>query len=301
MATFVDAIHNSSDQINPDQMYVKKKSEYNVKIARDTRQHCYISGICILPSGETIVADYTNKRVKLLDKHYNVSSDFEVDRNPQDICQLLPCRVAVTFKLLTLNTHNVQFILLEVSNGKLVFVNKFREEYDYTSTLQLKHAALGITYHQGDLYITSGTALYRYTHNGRDWQPNQSLYEDTGGGITVYKCAFSPDGDWIYVLNLAQNKLITLTIAGTLLSTFTDPELQGPNGVHVTPKGQVLVCGISSHTVIQVDREGKKKLATLASEKDGLRYPVSVCYNTNTDQMIVGLFASNKISVMELN
>ncbi|KAH3750135.1 hypothetical protein DPMN_184652 [Dreissena polymorpha] len=180
MATFVDAIHNSSDQINPDQMYVKKKSEYNVKIARDTRQHCYISGICILPSGETIVADYTNKRVKMLDKHYNVSSDLEVESNPQDICQLSPCRVAVTFKRLTFNT--VQFI--KVSNGKLVIGNKFGEEYDYPSKLQLQHAALGITYHQGDLYITSGTALYHYTLTGRNWQPNRSLYEDTEGGIT---------------------------------------------------------------------------------------------------------------------
>ncbi|XP_052236961.1 uncharacterized protein LOC127848500 isoform X7 [Dreissena polymorpha] len=297
MATSVAAIHTSSDQINPDQMYVKKMSEYNVKIASDKRQTCYISGICILPSGETIVADYNNKRVKMLDKHYNVSSDLYVDSNPKDICQISPCQVAVTFE----NTVR----RINVSDGKLVIGHLLELVEPGYRVDKLPHATLGITYHQGDLYITSGTALYLYDlnlydRNGIYLRHKKLLYEDTGGGITVYKFAISPDGDWIYVTNSAHNKLITLTIAGTLLSTFNDHELAGPNDVHVTPKGQVLVCGISSHTVIQVDREGKKKLATLASENDGLRYPVSVCYNTNTDQMSVGLFASNNISVMEL-
>ncbi|KAH3750139.1 hypothetical protein DPMN_184656 [Dreissena polymorpha] len=291
MATSEIAIHKSSDQINPDQMYVKKKSEYNVKIASDTRQTCYVSGICIMPSGETIVADYTNKRVRVLDKHYNVSSDLEVDSNPKDICQLNLCQVAVTFN------KAIQFI--NVINGNLMIENRYGLSYN---SITLQHAALCITFYKGDLYITSGTALYQYTLglNLGSWLLNQSLYEDNGGGITVYKCAFSPDGDFIYVTNFAQNKLLTLAIDGTLLSTFTDPALEGPKGVHVTPTGQVLVCGISSHTVIQVDREGKKKMATLASEKDGLRYPVSICYNTNTGQIIVGLYASNTILVMEL-
>ncbi|XP_052236963.1 uncharacterized protein LOC127848501 [Dreissena polymorpha] len=281
MATSVDAIHKSSDQINPDQMYVTKKSEYNVKVASDKRQTCYISGICSLPSGHTIVADYNNNRVKMFDKDYNLSSDLVVNCNPQDICTISPSEVAVT------TVNNTYFKLIRVRNGKL----------DILNFTKLPHATLGISCHQEELYITSGTALYHYDLLGNLLK---KLYEDTGGGITVYKCAFSPDGNWIYVTNFAQNKLITLATDGTLISTFTDPELQGPKGVHVTPTGQVLVCGIISHTVIQVDREGKKKLATLASENDGLRYPVSVCYNTNTDQMIVGLFASNNISVMEL-
>ncbi|KAH3750156.1 hypothetical protein DPMN_184674 [Dreissena polymorpha] len=139
-----------------------------------------------------------------------------------------------------------------------------------------------------------------YTLNRRFSERIKSLYEDTGGGITVDRCALSLDGDWIYVTNFAQNKLITLATDGTLISTFTDPELVGPKGVHVTPTGQVLVCGISSHTVIQVDRDGKKKMATLASEKNGISYPMSICYNTKRRHIIVGAYANNKISVMKL-
>ncbi|KAH3750141.1 hypothetical protein DPMN_184659 [Dreissena polymorpha] len=48
-----------------------------------------------------------------------------------------------------------------------------------------------------------------------------------------------------------------MAIDGTLISNFSGPELNGPNGVHVTPTGQVLVYAFNSHSVIQVDRKGK--------------------------------------------
>ncbi|KAH3869811.1 hypothetical protein DPMN_032982 [Dreissena polymorpha] len=79
-----------------------------------------------------------------------------------------------------------------------------------------------------------------------------------------------------------------------------DPELIHPFGVHVTPAGQVLVCACNSNNVIQVDQEGSKKLATLASQKYELIYPVSVCCNTSIQQIIVGLSNNNNIIVMEL-
>ncbi|KAH3750131.1 hypothetical protein DPMN_184648 [Dreissena polymorpha] len=143
--------------------------------------------------------------------------------------------------------------------------------------------AFPISYNQGDLYVTSGTALYLYNEGSMSrFILKKTLYEDTSGVKT------------------AQNMLITLAMDGTLLSTLTDPQLVGPKGLHVTPTGQVLVCGIRSHTVIQVDREGKKKMATLASEKDGISYPVSICYNTNSHHIIVGVYANPKIIVMEL-
>ena len=113
----------------------------------------------------------------------------------------------------------------------------------------------------------------------------------------MFKCAVSPAGDKIYVTNFDKNKLITLATDGTLISTFTDPELQHPQAVHVTPSGQVLVCGNTSPTVVQVDREGRKRLATVVAKTDVVSFPISVCYN---HQIIVGLYGNDKINVFEL-
>ncbi|XP_052264465.1 uncharacterized protein LOC127867386 isoform X2 [Dreissena polymorpha] len=265
-------------KMDPDHVLnVETKSAYNVNISGDTSRTCFVMGMCSLPSGKVIVADYNNKSVKLLEEHFNVSSNCMLNSPPLDICHINSSDVAVT-----LGRSGVQFVY--VRNGQLV---KRR-------TLQVPHAA-GIAHHQGALYITSGTALYHYTLTG---SLVKKLYEDTGS--SVFRCAVSPAGDRIYVTNYDQHKLRILTTDGSLISTFTDPELQNPFDVHISPAFQVTVCGYSSHTVLQVDPEGRKKLATLASQKGGVSKPVCVCCNNNMHQIIVGLFDSNNIIVMKL-
>ncbi|KAH3879903.1 hypothetical protein DPMN_003813 [Dreissena polymorpha] len=109
--------------------------------------------------------------------------------------------------------------------------------------------------------------------------------------FAVYKCAVSPTGDRLYITNWKQNKLHTLARDGTLLATYSDPALDSLyslSGLHVTPAGQVLVCGYWSHTVLQVGWEGESKLANLATREDGVWYPRSVCYSSTILSIIVG-------------
>ncbi|XP_052219825.1 uncharacterized protein LOC127837057 isoform X2 [Dreissena polymorpha] len=136
-------------KMNPDQvMTVKRISEYSVRMSSDTWQSFRISGICCLPFGWVIITDVVNNKAKLLDKHYNVSSHCDLPNCPWDICQIKSSEVAVT------GNRDVQFI--SVSKGQLVNGRKF----------QFPHPTLGIAFHQGALYVTSGTALYHYTLNG---------------------------------------------------------------------------------------------------------------------------------------
>ncbi|XP_052235845.1 uncharacterized protein LOC127847755 isoform X2 [Dreissena polymorpha] len=144
--------------------------------------------------------------------------------------------------------------MITVRNDKLEKENK----------IQLPHRCVGIARHEGDLYVTSGRALYQYTLTGT---LVKKLYEYTTGDDTVYSCAVNLTDDKIYVTNQHTHQLLTLAMDGTVISTFTDIDLKGPRGVHVTTRGQVLVCGDKSNARIQVDNEGKKKLATLATKR----------------------------------
>ncbi|KAH3869567.1 uncharacterized protein LOC127868057 [Dreissena polymorpha] len=279
LGRIIDGMQSLTLKMKSDQVInVKRKSEYNVRMSSDKGQIYNIPGICTLPNGQVILLD---RKVKLLDQHYNVSSHCDVSRHQIDICQVTSSEVAVTVNSAPISGV-VQFI--SVINGQLVIGRKF----------ELHHMVVGIAHHKGALYITSGTALYQYHMDGII---NKRLYEDTGGSRAVSKCAVSPAGDRIYVTNLDQHKLITLTSDGFLISSFTDPELQRPYGVNVTPAGQVLVCGLGSKTVIQVDRDGKKKLATLISQKDELFQPFSICFNSNMNSIILGL---NNVRIMAL-
>ena len=118
--------------------------------------------------------------------------------------------------------------------------------------------------------------------------------------FAVYKCAVSPTGDRLYIISPWQHKLLTLARDGTLLATYTDPALEWPRGLHVTPAGQVLVCGAWSDTVLQVGWEGESKLANLATREDGVVWPWCVCYSSTTSSIIVGLGRNDNILVFRV-
>ncbi|XP_052235686.1 uncharacterized protein LOC127847672 isoform X4 [Dreissena polymorpha] len=262
---------------------VQGKSEYNVNIPSDAKKRFDIRAICVLSNDQILVADVDNKRVKLLDHQYQVVGHCDLNAWPMDMCLITPSEVAVS--VVGNKTHGTQFV--SVNDGRLVKGRK----------LQFKHPCYGIANNQQDLYLTSGTALYKYSRTG---DLLNTLYEDTSDDFTVNMCAVSPSGDKIFVTNFAHDKVITLARDGTVLCTFTDPELVWPRGIHVTAQGQVLVCGGESGNILQLDGEGKKKLATLATRSDGLHLPLSVCYNRSSTSIIVGQLQRADILVFKV-
>ncbi|XP_052235087.1 uncharacterized protein LOC127847292 isoform X2 [Dreissena polymorpha] len=268
-------------QENPNKVItVQGKSVHNVKFSSDLKE-CNILAILVLPDRQLLIADNNNKNVKLLNQEYQGVSHWSSTAGPYDMCLIAPREVAVTVNDTRKNIHEVHFIT--VSYRKLLQGRK----------LQLLHRCNGIAFHQADLYITSDTALFKYTLNGK---LVSKMYEDT----SVYRCAVSPTGDRLYITNNSQHKLLTLAKDGSVLATFTDPALRRPNVVNVTPAGQVLVSGWASYTILQVESDGKRKLATLATKEDGLKEPMSVCYNRHTAFFIVGLCDNSSILVFKV-
>ncbi|KAH3873008.1 hypothetical protein DPMN_036232 [Dreissena polymorpha] len=256
---------------------VKGKYEHNVKIPSDPSE-CLIRAITVLPDGKILVADFNNKNVKLLDQQYHVVTHCDMTAQPLDICHITHSEVAVAV-VDNRNAHEVQFIT--VNQSQLV---KSRR-------LQLEHRCRAIAHQHGDMFICTGTALIKYTLSGR---LVSNIYEDRSGVRTVCRCAVSPSGDMMYITNWDHHKLLTLARDGTVLATYTDPHLQRPRGLHVTPAGQVLVCGWWSSTIQQVDWEGKSKLATIATrERNGVVFPESFCYSSSTSHIIVGQWDNN--------
>ncbi|XP_052267267.1 uncharacterized protein LOC127869044 [Dreissena polymorpha] len=262
---------------DPDQIFtVQGGSLKSLLTASFSEEIFYISAVCVLTNDQILVADRAEKKVNLLNHQYQVVGHCNVNGYPFDICQITPSEVAVAVD--KDKTNEVQFISVNdglLSNG---------------TTFQLEHKCIGIAYNLQDMYLSSGTALYKYSMQG---DMLEKLYEDTSALKTVNKCAVSPSGDKIFVTNYYHDKVLTLATDGTVLHTFTDPDLKRPRGIHVTAQGQVLVCGYASNTILQLDGEGNKKLATLATKRDGLDDPLSVYFNRSTATIIVGQFSNN--------
>ncbi|KAH3704135.1 hypothetical protein DPMN_079190 [Dreissena polymorpha] len=143
-----NTIEKGSDVVQDQVITFNRKSEYDISVSADSNVellHC-IRDICVLPSGQVLIADMN--KVKLLNQQYQVVSQCRLSGQPWGICQITPSDVGVTVG------SEIQFI--KVNNSQLVTDRK----------LQLQHDCKSIAYHEGDLFVTSGTALYKYTLSG---------------------------------------------------------------------------------------------------------------------------------------
>ncbi|KAH3873550.1 hypothetical protein DPMN_036788 [Dreissena polymorpha] len=147
-----------------DQVFtVQGKSEYNVSIPSDSDRSCRIIAICVLTDDEILVADQAIKRVKLLNHQYQVVGHCDLTDWPNDMCKITPSEVAVTVYQ---NVTNGEVQFVSVNGGQLVMGRK----------LQFQHKCKGIAHNLQDLYLTSGTALYKYSMKGALLN---KVYEDT--------------------------------------------------------------------------------------------------------------------------
>ncbi|KAH3794173.1 hypothetical protein DPMN_147704 [Dreissena polymorpha] len=164
---------------------VKGKSKHDVIISSDS-DTCHITCICVLPDGHVLVTDNINKKVKLLNKQYQVICHWVASTTPWCICQITPSVVVVTLDDDTI--HEVQF--LSVETAQLVPVRKFT----------LLHVCRGIADNQGDLFVTADTALYKYTLSGKQVS---KLYDDTSDFWTGKKTrAFCSISFRMFIMNL---------------------------------------------------------------------------------------------------
>ncbi|KAH3892992.1 uncharacterized protein LOC127867583 [Dreissena polymorpha] len=241
----------------------------SVKLVSD-KNTCDIRSIIELPSGEVLMTDWNNKRMKLIDMQYKVVAHTDLPNSPCDICSISSTEFAVTYYTASM----IQF--LTVNNSQIVVGR----------TLKFEHDCIGIAYYKGTVFVTSSTALYQYRLDG---QLVKKIYEDNSVADAVYKCAVS--GSLLYVTSFKHDKLLTMSMDGTILISFKDPALRGLSAVHMSESGLLLVCGYDSHNLVLV--YGVRGLLTLASEKDGLFHPESVFYSERSDRLIVGNKSDN--------
>ncbi|KAH3777567.1 hypothetical protein DPMN_179014 [Dreissena polymorpha] len=157
-------------QRNPNHVFtVKTKNEYNVKIPSDSCQQSYIRAICVISYNKIIIADLNAKRVKLLDEQYNMISHCDLPIYEGGMCLISETEVAVTV-IVTGNKHAIQFIT--ESNDQLVAGRRF----------EVQHECKSIANYQTDLFITSYTAVYKYTLGG---QLVKKLFENKSGNSTI--------------------------------------------------------------------------------------------------------------------
>ena len=264
---------------------VEKHALHNVKVA-DDKDICNISGMCNLATGEFLVADTRNCKLKLLNSNYEVISTCAVLKYPKDVCLTGEREVAVAVDNYgdVKGRHEIHFF--RVRSGTLL---KAR-------TIKLKHRCIGLAHSNGYLYITANTGLHVYSILSGQ---RKKLYSDKTGLYTVVKCAVSPGGSRIYITNNDQSQLVILNRDDIKLSTLTLPRLKYPVEVHVTSLHHVFVCFCHLVQTVTIN-EGKQIVTPLAGDEEGLTEPTALCFNSSTNTLVVGQYCNDNIVALQM-
>ena len=250
-----------------------------------------INGLLNLPDGRTVIADWTNKRLKLLDKTYfNICSHCDLSGAPFAICGVSSNEIVVSIR----DEKTVQFITIE--EKKMVPSRKFKiDEY-----------CRGITYRDGELYITCGGGEGEIAGQLRVYNLSgllQRVYDEDIQGQKLFKSPkdvlINNEGTKIHVVD-RQKGVITLSMEGRYQSTFKDPGIKTPYGITTDSLGNLFVIGYDSNNVLQVGSDGKK-LSEVLKQIDGIVRPMAICcHESVSTRLLISTENNSEVKVFTL-
>ncbi|XP_052778747.1 uncharacterized protein LOC128216218 [Mya arenaria] len=174
----------------------QNSSHFKVRIEKD-KKRCYIAGICELPSGEMVLTNYTNDRVKLLNRQFEVIAYCDLLATPEHLCHTTDNDVAVAVS----DTNEVHF--LAVTKGKLQAMRKFT----------IHHYCCSIAHHNDQLYVGSIDGLYMYNMVDKEGRHKLATVAREADGLYNPRSVwFSEQTSTLIVGNLLQDNITVIKL-----------------------------------------------------------------------------------------
>ncbi|XP_053383611.1 E3 ubiquitin-protein ligase TRIM56-like [Mercenaria mercenaria] len=247
---------------------VQRKQSYNVKLNDDVST-CNIWSSCVLDSGDILLADCRNKKIKLFDcETYKVRNSVKMSAAPRSVCNISRAEAAVS-----LSNKTVQFL-------------STKNELVPTRSLKFDHDCRGIAVMDGQLVISENdNKAYFYTMNGS--RLNIIQKDTTGNYIFTHirEIFVSDDGKMIHVVD-SDRGMVTVDRDGNVIWRYSGQELKSAWGVCTDGNCNVFVSGESSKNVVQLGPDGKL-LGEVVTKAHGLECPQTVCFDAKRCKLFV--------------
>ena len=274
-----------------DEMCITAGNKINVKLQSDAKV-VWISGSTFLSSGELILCDCNNNKLKLLDKSLQMKKSIDVPGTPWDVAQVNQHQVIVTFPY----EQYLQFIQVtpslalghKVGLGMECCGVAVSRESIYISLVDSGVYKVGIY----DLNGKKKRMISPYScKDGSNLQFKKPLYIDVLNDkkIIVSDVDFKSNTSTVYCLESN----------GNVLSTISNPSFKHCRGISVDENENLLVCDGTSHKVFLITKDGKE-VCEFLTEKDGLYYPYTTSFRRSDGTLVVGCGNRNDILVFTL-
>ncbi|XP_021354935.1 uncharacterized protein LOC110451328 [Mizuhopecten yessoensis] len=235
----------------------KKVGTCMIKIPSD-QQVCEVHGILLMPTGNIVVSDCKNVKLKLISIKGQYLDGLNTNGHPHDVCLVDDDTMAVAT---TAGIH-----VVKVQPSKLTLSTVIN-----VSTSIKCH---GLAFMDGHFMVSTSKGIHRVALGGKVMQnhtlssPCWHLASNTKKN-TTFACLQTSS---------VVNTVVTRLPNGIQIYGIDERIVRNAMGVDVDPEGNVYVCGQDSNNVVQVSANGTK-IRELLTSMNGINKPraISVC------------------------
>ena len=273
-----------------DEMCITAGNKINVELQSDGKD-AWISGSTFLTSGELILCDRNNYKLKLLDKSLQMKESIDVPGGPWDVAPVDQHQVIVTFP----DEKYLQFIQVTPS---LALGHK----------LDLWMECCGVAVSRESIYISladSGECkIGIYDLTGK--QKLMIGPHNCNDGTLLFKRHYYIDvlnDEKIFVSDIDfksnTSTVYCLESNGNIMHSVSNPSFKLCLGISVDENENLLLCDMGSHNVFLITRDGKE-VREFLTEKDGLYQPYTTSFRRSDGTLVVTSRGQNDILVFTL-
>ena len=239
-----------------------------------------ISGSMFLPSGELVICDHNNKKIKLLSKSFVHMNTLEVIGKPWDIAATIEDEAVVTLPY----------------NMALQFIQLF-PKLQKGHTAALGKECRGVDTSDGYIYVSFVEGeISVFSKAGEMIRSICQQQNKTHPFLCPYYLAVSKKGN-IYIS--CYGALNCVSPDGTTIYCYKDKSLSYGYGLVLDDAGNVLVCGCYDNNIHLVGRDGKR-LKIYLSKENNITKPHTVCFREKDNILIVGGETKDKLLFFQL-
>ena len=273
-----------------DEVSVTAGNKINVKLQSDAKD-AFISGSTFLSSGELVLCDRNNYKLKLLDKSLQKKESIDVPKEPWDVAPVNQHQVIVTFP----NEKYVQFIQVtpslalghKVDLGMRCYGVAVSRESIYISLVDSGEWKIGIY----DLTGKKKRMICPYNCEDGKLLFKEPYYIDVSNDEKIFVSDGDEKSSKITVYCLESN--------GNVIYTVSNPLIKDCLGISVDENENLLLCDWKSHKVFLISKDGKE-VREFLTEKNGLYQPYTTSFRRSDGTLVVTCKGRNDILVFQL-
>ena len=268
-------------------MKVQSSNQHNVQLSDGEGPPC-ISGCCFMPSGDLVLCDLNNSKLKLLDRTFKVKDSLSLNDKAWSLSVIDDRNVIVTIP----DTKQLQFVQLvpHMKAGRVIKLDK---------------TCWDVAVVDNEIYVSCHNAPGEGEVRVLDLSGNlkRQLGVNKDGSYQFQRPHYltvSTTGKKIFVSDCSTSIISCMTPDGNIIYQYWDGDLRNPRALFVDAGDNIFVCDLDSHNVQVITADGRK-YGGLISANDGLHDPYSIAFRESDNTLVVGCLSNNNIFCYKLS